>query len=74
MPIIPHTQATLPCSRHRLVSLAVMETYVRYSRVLTHHQAAIPMALTTFLDDRGMGHPSEVWVCVARGMGHPSEV
>ena len=57
-------QANLPCARHRLVALAVLETYVRYSRVLQHHQAAIPLALTTFLDERGMGHPSEVSLTV----------
>ena len=53
-------QASLPCARHRLVALAVLETYVRYSRVLQHHPAVIPLGLTTFLDERGMGHPSEV--------------
>jgi hypothetical protein len=59
-PLLSSDQANLPCARHRLVALAVLETYVRYSRVLQHHQAAIPQALTTFLDERGLGHPSEV--------------
>ncbi|GIL47531.1 hypothetical protein Vafri_4333, partial [Volvox africanus] len=46
-------------ARHRLVALAVLESCVRYSRVLQQQPAAIPSALAIFLDGRGMGHPAE---------------
>ncbi|GFR43596.1 hypothetical protein Agub_g4693, partial [Astrephomene gubernaculifera] len=46
-------------ARHRLVALAVLESCVRYSRVLQQQPAAIPAALAAFLDARGMGHPAE---------------
>ncbi|KAG1677608.1 hypothetical protein FOA52_010389 [Chlamydomonas sp. UWO 241] len=52
-------QATLPHARHRLVATAVLETFVRYSRVLQAHQHVIPSAVTAFLDGRGMGHAAE---------------
>mmetsp|Transcript_5354 Transcript_5354/g.11718 ORF Transcript_5354/g.11718 Transcript_5354/m.11718 type:complete len:1077 (-) Transcript_5354:655-3885(-) len=52
-------QATLPAAQHRLVTLAVLETYVRYSRVMQQQQHVIPHVITTFLDGRGMAHPSE---------------
>ncbi|GAX84343.1 hypothetical protein CEUSTIGMA_g11765.t1 [Chlamydomonas eustigma] len=52
-------QANLPSARHRLVAMAVLETYVRYSKILQHHQNVIPSAIMTFLDERGMGHPAE---------------
>ena len=59
-------QANLPSSNHRLVALAVLETYVRYTRVLQQQQQqhVIPTVLTSFMDARGMGHPSEVRACV----------
>jgi hypothetical protein len=37
----------------------VLETFVRYSRVLQAHQHVIPSAVTAFLDERGMGHAAE---------------
>ncbi len=46
-------------ARHRLVALAVLESCVRYSRVLQQQPSAIPPALAAFLDGRGMGHPAE---------------
>lgn len=71
-------QANLPAARHRLVALAVMETFVRYARVLQQHAHVVPSAIMTFLDERGMGHPAEVWrvgrlggvgACRGRGQG-----
>jgi hypothetical protein len=52
--------AALPAAGHRLVALGVMETFVRYSRVLQQSQALLPSVVMTFLDARGLGHASEV--------------
>jgi len=48
----------LPCARHRLVALAVMECTVRYVRVFASQQAAIPAILEAFLDSRGLANSS----------------
>ena len=53
-------QMKVPASDHRLVSLAIMETYVRYNRVLQHSQHCLPGVLQTFLGDKGIGHPDKV--------------
>ena len=50
----------VPASHHRLVSLAIMETFVRYNRVLQHSQHCLPSVLQTFLGDKGIGHPDKV--------------
>ena len=50
----------VPAGEHRLVALAVMETYVRYSRVLQQSPHCLPPVLQTFLGDRGIGHPDKV--------------
>ncbi len=52
---------SLPCATHRLVALAVLEAFVRYSRVLQqpHALPALQGVVMAFLDDRGLGHPSE---------------
>jgi len=57
-----HVASALPAAGHRLVALAVMETFVRYARVLQQQQshALLPAVVITFLDARGLGHPSEV--------------
>lgn len=52
--------AALPAAGHRLVALVVMETFVRYARVLQQSQALLPAVVLAFLDARGLGHPSEV--------------
>ncbi|PSC72015.1 exportin-T isoform X1 [Micractinium conductrix] len=53
-------QAESPASKHRLVALALLETYVRYSRVLAAGGgAALPAVVARFLDEHGMGHSSE---------------
>jgi exportin-T len=48
----------LPAGQHRLVALAVLETCVRYCRVLQQEQSAIPAVLSLFLGPKGLGHPS----------------
>ena len=42
------------------MSLAIMETFVRYNRVLQHSQHCLPSVLQTFLGDKGIGHPDKV--------------
>ena len=49
----------VPASEHRLVALAIMETYVRYCRVLQHSPQCLPVVLQTFVGDRGIGHPDK---------------
>ena len=53
-------QMKVPAAHHRLVSLAIMETFVRYNRVLQHSQHCLPSVLQTFLGDNGIGHPDKV--------------
>ena len=48
----------LPHARHRLVAVAVLETFVRYCRVVQAQPALGPAVLGALLDDRGMGHSS----------------
>jgi exportin-T len=51
--------AALPRGRHRLVALSAMEAAVRYAKVVQQQQAAIPGALSLFLEPgRGLGHAS----------------
>jgi exportin-T len=50
--------AALPAGQHRLVALAVLETCVRYCKLLQHNQGSIPGVLGLFLGARGLGHPS----------------
>lgn len=52
-------QAEVPCSSHRLVALILMESYVRYYRVVQQHMQNAPKLLALFLGDSGMGHPDE---------------
>ena len=49
-------QMEVPGSEHRLVALTIMETYVRYTRVLQHALHCLPAVLQTFLGKRGIGH------------------
>ena len=49
--------AHVPSGDHRIVSLAVMETAVRYCRIVQQQQAVIPEVLTLFCGPRGMAHP-----------------
>lgn len=50
----------VPAAKHRLVALALLETYVRYSRVAAAGgNNALPAVVARFLDSRGMGHPCE---------------
>lgn len=50
--------AALPAGQHRLVALAVLETCVRYCKLLQNNQGSIPGVLGLFLGARGLGHPS----------------
>eukprot|EP01025_Chloroclados_australasicus_P036965 TRINITY_DN37634_c0_g1_i2.p1 TRINITY_DN37634_c0_g1~~TRINITY_DN37634_c0_g1_i2.p1 ORF type:complete len:1083 (+),score=153.96 TRINITY_DN37634_c0_g1_i2:197-3445(+) len=55
----------IPCGRHRSVALPVLECYVRYVKFLEKSQdaaqvqAVLSKVLRPFLDERGIGHPSE---------------
>jgi exportin-T len=56
----PPTQAEVPAAQHRLVALALLETYVRYARVAAAGGGPALAALAArFLGERGMGHPCE---------------
>lgn len=58
LPCPPPSQ--VPAAKHRLVALALLETYVRYSRVAAAGgNSALPAVVARFLDSRGMGHPCE---------------
>ena len=50
----------LPWAKHRLVSLAIMETYVRYSKVLAQYPETLRSALSFLLGEHGISHPDEV--------------
>lgn len=50
--------AVLPAGQHRLVALAVLETCVRYCKLLQQNQGSIPGVLGLFLGPRGLGHSS----------------
>ena len=60
----------VPASGHRLVALAIMETYVRYTRVLQHALHCLPTVLQTFLGDRGIGHPDKAGHALSFAMLH----
>lgn len=50
--------AALPAGQHRLVALIVLETCVRYCKLLQQQQGSIPVVLGLFLGPKGLGHPS----------------
>lgn len=52
-------QGPVPHNSHRAVALAVLETFVRYCRVLQHHTGCITRVVEVFLGSCGMGHSSE---------------
>ncbi|MEW5306130.1 MAG: hypothetical protein WDW36_008620 [Sanguina aurantia] len=53
------SQASLPCCRHPLVALTVLECHVRYLKLLQQAPQVLPSVIAAFLDDRGLRHPSE---------------
>ena len=53
-------QVDAPHGNHRLVSLALMETYVRYHRVLAQNPAILRRVLSFFLGNNGIGHADTV--------------
>lgn len=53
-------QVDAPCAQHRLVALALMETHVRYNRVLAQNQAVLSRTLSFFLGSHGIAHPDLV--------------
>lgn len=53
-------QADVPSSSHRLVSLALMETYVRFNKVLAQHPQAMRRILAFFLSSNGIAHADQV--------------
>ena len=57
-------QVDVPHCKHRLVALAVMETYVRYSKVLAQYPESLKKALAFLLGEYGISHPDEViaWI------------
>ncbi len=48
----------LRAGSHRLVALALLETVVRYLRLLQAEPGALPVAMRLFLGPRGLGHPA----------------
>lgn len=67
-------QMEVPASEHRLVALTIMETYVRYTRVLQHALHCLPAVLQTFLGSRGIGHPDKASHAPSRDTACPSPV
>jgi len=63
----------VPASEHRLVALAIMETYVRYCRVLQHSPQCLPVVLQTFVGDRGIGHPDKASPASSANAAQPSQ-
>lgn len=57
-------EATIPSADHQLVSVVVLEVYVRYTKVLSGHQQVIAGVAATFVDTRGIQHPVEVCICL----------
>ena len=53
-------QVAIPAASHRLVSLALMETFVRYNRVLAQNPQLLSRILGIFLGENGIGHADEV--------------
>lgn len=53
-------QAEVPFASHRLVSQALMETYVRYNKVLAQNPDAMHRSLGFFLSSNGIAHPDKV--------------
>jgi len=52
-------QAEVPASQHRLVALALLETCVRYAKVIAQQAGTLmEPAVGLFLGPRGLGHPS----------------
>ncbi|KAJ9528951.1 hypothetical protein QJQ45_000515 [Haematococcus lacustris] len=49
----------LPWAEHRLVALAVMEIFVRFTRLLQQQPGLQQQVVPLYVDGRGMGHPSE---------------
>ncbi|KAK9827309.1 hypothetical protein WJX81_002974 [Elliptochloris bilobata] len=49
--------ADVPAGAHPLVAAALLETVIRYLRVLQQQPACLPRVLALFLGSRGMGHP-----------------
>ena len=62
MPVAGLVQVKVPCRQHKLVALALLETYVRYSRVFAQNSQALPPVLETFLGDTGIAHTDEVCI------------
>lgn len=52
--------SNIPCSNHQLVAVAVLEVFVRYSKVFAGQQQRLAGVVATFLDSRGLMHPVEV--------------
>ena len=50
----------MPFASHRLVSQALMETYVRYNKVLAQNPDAMHRSLGFFLSANGIAHPDKV--------------
>jgi exportin-T len=58
--LLQRAPASLPAAQHRLVALALLETCVRYCRLLQQQgvSASLPGVLGLFLGPTGLGHPS----------------
>ncbi|KAL9228510.1 hypothetical protein vseg_004085 [Gypsophila vaccaria] len=57
--LIPMLLSTrFPCHSFRLVALVYLETITRYMKHVQENTQYIPMAMTSFLDERGIHHPN----------------
>ncbi|KAH9621871.1 hypothetical protein KSS87_008175 [Heliosperma pusillum] len=57
--LIPMLLSTrFPCHSYRLVALTYLETITRYIKHVQENTQCIPVALTAFLDERGIHHPN----------------
>lgn len=50
--------ARFPCHSNRLVALVYLETITRYIKFVQENTQYIPLALSAFLDERGVNHPN----------------
>lgn len=52
-------QADVPSTQHRLVALALLESCARYARVIQQQPTLVLRAVSLFLGQTGLGHPSD---------------
>ena len=58
--VLPLIQNDIPNRHHQIVSLAILELYLRCAKVPLHHQQHFPSVISTFIGENGIRHPAEV--------------